>query len=90
MQSKRIAYLFPKWIGPVTKICSMFLVAFALAGKATAQEPPGGGGPGGGNAVSTPEIDPGIALSAITLLIGGSLVLTDSLRRNRAKSSKLA
>jgi len=36
-----------------------------------------------GRVTETPEIDPGAATSALTLLIGGALVLTDRVRRKK-------
>jgi hypothetical protein len=52
---------------------------------------PGGGGGGGGGGVGgngqggsggeVPEINPTAAMSALTILVGGTLILTDRLRR---------
>ena len=48
---------------------------------------PGGGGSGvggetlGGGSADTPEINPSAAIGVLTLLVGGTLILTDRLRR---------
>jgi hypothetical protein len=53
-----------------------FLIA-AFGGAALA-----GGGPGGGG--GAPEIDAGSAMSALTLLSGGILLITDRIRRRKS------
>jgi len=52
------------------------LLVFVLAGTAWARGGPSGGG--------VPEIDGGSAMSAVTLLAGGILWMTDRIRRNRS------
>jgi hypothetical protein len=51
----------------------LLLVFIASASPALAQPPPD-------NFVRVPEIDPGSAMSGITLLAGGILLLADKLR----------
>jgi hypothetical protein len=57
----------------VAKGCALLLILAAVAGTAQAGPP----GPPG----SVPEIDPGSLLSAMALLGGGALLLTEKLRR---------
>jgi hypothetical protein len=53
------------------------LVVVTVGNAAVAGTGGGGGGGGGGGA---PEIDPGSAFSALTLLTGGLLLLSDRIR----------
>src|SRR5262249_42405652 len=55
----------------------MALVIVSVGGVALAH---GGGVCGGG----APEIDPGSAMSALTLLTGGILLITDRIRRRKS------
>jgi len=61
----------------VLNATGLVLVLVALGGNAFAGAPLSG---------DAPEIDPGSALSALTLLSGGLMVLTD--RRRRANEAK--
>jgi hypothetical protein len=58
--------------GAAQKAAGFALIVSAFAGPAVA----GGGGHGG-----VPEIDPGSAISALTVLGGGLLLVTDRFRR---------
>jgi hypothetical protein len=58
------------------KLAGLALVVAASAGLAHAQTASGGSSGG-----AAPEIDPGSMLSALTLLTGGVLMITDKFRR---------
>ena len=60
-------------VGPVRKALGFLVVLSAVSGPAYA----------GAKIQDVPEIDPGAAVSALTLLSGGLMVMTD--RRRRAK-----
>jgi hypothetical protein len=54
----------------VRQACGLFLILAGSAGTAFGVVP-----------ASSPEIDPGSAASALTLLVGGMLMLVDRVRR---------
>lgn len=58
------------FVSAVCRGAGLLLVVLAAAGTAFASEPKG-----------VPEIDPSAATSALTLLVGGALLLTDRLCR---------
>jgi hypothetical protein len=60
------------------KIAGLALVMAATAGLAHAQSASGGSG---GSAGAAPEIDAGSMISALTLLTGGVLMVTDKFRK---------
>ncbi len=65
------------------KIAGLALVVAATAGLAHAQSASGGfsGGSGGsGSSGGVPEIDAGSMISALTLLTGGVLMISDKFR----------
>ena len=74
----------------ITRLCGAIVVISAFAGSplvnhcARAQWGGNGGGWGGGGGSSVPEIDAGIAVSALTLLGGAVLLLANRLRRRRS------
>ena len=61
------------------KIAGLALVMAATAGLAHAQSASGGSGGSSGGGV--PEIDAGSMISALTLLTGGVLMVTDKFRK---------
>jgi hypothetical protein len=62
------------------KIAGLALVMAATAGLAHAQSASGGSG-GGGSSGGVPEIDAGSMISALTLLTGGVLLVSDKFRK---------
>jgi hypothetical protein len=60
------------------KIAGLALVVAATAGLAHAQS--ASGGSSGGSSGGVPEIDAGSMISALTLLTGGVLMLSDKFR----------
>ena len=70
-------------MGKLIKILGLtFLILTVTVALASAMGPgPGGPGHGGGGGCPTPEIDPGVAPSAIALLTGGLLILRDKFSR---------
>ena len=68
------------------KACGLLLVLIALSSPAIAQQGQNNNDQGQNNndqgkRVSAPEIDPGALSGAVTLLVSGTLILTDRLRR---------
>ena len=61
------------------KACGLLLVLIALSSPAIAQQ--GQNNNNQGQNVRAPEIDPGALSGAVTLLVSGTLILTDRLRR---------
>jgi hypothetical protein len=74
-----------RWAERIRKGCGMgvLLAGFVLLTVNNAAMAGGGGGGGGGGA---PEIDPGSAFSAFTLLTGGLLLLADRFRAKKPRA----
>jgi hypothetical protein len=83
----------PRWPTTLTskssaiarKACGLLLVLIALSSPAIARQGQNNNqdqnNNNQGKNVSAPEIDPGALSGAVTLLVSGTLILTDRLRR---------
>ncbi len=62
------------------QFAGLALIMAATATVAHAQTASGGSSGGSGSSGAAPEIDPGSVMSALTLLTGGVLMITDKFR----------
>jgi hypothetical protein len=74
MQMRWFVRLLAEVVGPARTLTGAMLVVAACAGPAWAQA---------SEVPAAPEIDPGSIASALTLAIGGALMLTDRWRNKQ-------